>query len=91
MDFGRQYLAVSVVLALLGATLWWLRRRGYAARSGPGRGGPQLERLERLALSPQHTLYVVRAGDALLLLACSPGGCSMVRDLAPGRPAGGSR
>jgi flagellar biogenesis protein FliO len=83
MDFGQQYLAVAAVLALLGGGLWWLRRHGYAVRAVRGRGGRSLESLERLALSPQHTLHLVRAGRAVVLLACSPQGCQILRELGP--------
>jgi len=83
MDFGQQYLAVAAVLGLLGGGLWWLRRHGYAARAVGGRGGRALEPLERLALSPQHTLHLVRAGKVVVLLACSPQGCQILRELGP--------
>lgn len=78
MDLGQQYGAVFLVLALLGGALWLLRRRGWAA-AGRGRPGRQLEVVDRLALSPQHSLHLVRAGDTVILLACSPGGCAVVR------------
>lgn len=83
----QQLLAVGAVLALLGAALWWLRRRGYAAASVAG-GGRRIERLERLALSPQHTLHLVRVGRAVVLLACSPAGCAIVRELEADRMDG---
>jgi hypothetical protein len=49
-----------------------------AARRPAGR---KLECLERLPLGPQHTLHLVRLGDTALLVASSPGGCSLVRSL----------
>jgi hypothetical protein len=52
-------------------------------RAVGGRGGRSLESLERLALSPQHTLHLVRAGRAVVLLACSPQGCQILRELGP--------
>jgi len=80
MDVIQQSAAVAAVLGLLGATLWWLRRRGYAAWA-PGKktGGRRLEALERLPLGPQHTLHLVRVGETELLLASSPAGCALVR------------
>jgi hypothetical protein len=71
--------AVAGVLGLLGATLWWLRSRGLVAL-GPRGGGRvrQLEAVERLALSPQHTLHVVRYGGRRLLVAASPAGCAVL-------------
>ena len=79
MDVMEQVTAVAVVMLLLGATLWWLRRRGVAVIALPGRArGRQLECLERMALGPQNALFLVRVGDTELLVASSPGGCSLV-------------
>ena len=88
MDFGQQYLAVAATLGVLGGVLWWLRRRGYAVAAGRRAGRP-LQTLDRLALSPQHTLHLVRVGPAVVLLACSPGGCAVVREIAPESLDGG--
>jgi flagellar biogenesis protein FliO len=90
MDFGQQYLAVAAVLGLLGGGLWWLRRHGFAVRAIGGRSGRSLESLERLALSPQHTLHLVRAGRVVVLLACSPQGCRILRELGPDSTGGAS-
>ncbi|MBZ5723572.1 MAG: flagellar biosynthetic protein FliO [Acidobacteriia bacterium] len=80
MDVFRQIAAVAGVLTLLAATLWWLRRRGFAgvlpARRPAGR---RLESLERLPLGPHHMLHLVRLGDTALLLASSPAGCALVQ------------
>jgi hypothetical protein len=37
-----------------------------------------MDYLERLPLGPQHTLHLVRVGEAELLLVSSPSGCSLV-------------
>lgn len=80
MDAIGQAAAVTGVLALLGLTLWWLRRRGIAGVL-PGRrpAGRTLQCLERLPLGPQHTLHLVRLRDMELLVASSPGGCALVQ------------
>jgi flagellar biosynthetic protein FliO len=94
MEAIEQAAAVAGVLGLLGATLWWLRRRGLAGVAlGRKRGGRRLEALERLPLGPQHTLHLVRLGETTLLLASSPAGCTLVRSLPAGEiePAGGPR
>ena len=85
MEVLEQMMAVALVLVLLGASLWWLRRRGFAglniARRGPDR---RLECIERLPLGPQHTLLLVRVGDTELLLASSPAGCALIQNLSRG-------
>ena len=76
----QQMLAVVMVLGLLGGTLWWLRRRGLATVAGlpiATRSGT-LQRLERLPLTPTHTLHLVKVGDRELLIACSPAGCQVI-------------
>ena len=79
MQVIEQLAAVAAVLLLLAATLWWLRRRGWVeARLARRTARRRLECLERLPLSPQHTLHLVRLGDAALLVASSPAGCTLV-------------
>jgi flagellar biogenesis protein FliO len=91
MDMGQQYLAIAVVFAALGGTLWWLRRRGYASPRASGGRVRRLAAIERLTLSPQHSLHLVQAGGAVLLVGCSPGGCAVLREVAPNATAGGTQ
>ena len=80
MEVIEQMAAVAVVLLLLGATLWALRRRGFAgvalARKS---GGRRMECVERLPLGPQQVLHLVRLGETELLLASSPSGCTLLK------------
>jgi flagellar biogenesis protein FliO len=86
MEVMGQIAAVAGVLALLGVTLWWLRRRGFAGMPLARRPARRrLECLERLPLSPQHTLHLVRLGEAALLVASSPAGCSLMGSFSPGQ------
>ena len=76
-------MAVLAVFGLLGAALWWLRRRGLATVTGiprlpKRRQSGVLQSVERLGLTPTHTLHLVRAGDRAILLACSQAGCQVV-------------
>jgi flagellar biogenesis protein FliO len=83
MEMIRQMLAAAAVVALLGATLWWLRRRGLATPlSGRRAHGRRLECVERLALGPQQALHLVRLGERGLLVASSPAGCALLSDHA---------
>jgi flagellar biosynthetic protein FliO len=83
MEVLQQMMGVALVLALLGGSLWWLRRRGFAGLTVTRRGGDRrMECLERLPLGPQHTLLLVRVGEIELLLASSPSGCSLIETLS---------
>jgi flagellar biosynthetic protein FliO len=75
MDLMRQVTAVMTVLALLGALLWVLRRRGCLTRRPPGR---RLETVERLPLTPQHSVCLVRLAGRGILLGLSPSGCTVL-------------
>jgi flagellar biogenesis protein FliO len=90
MEAMQQMAAVALVLALLGTSLWWLRRRGFAGvTQGRRPGARRIESLERLALGPQHTLLLVRVDQSELLLALSPSGCWLVERCARGVPEAG--
>jgi flagellar biogenesis protein FliO len=81
MEAIQQTLIVVFVLGLLGATLYWLRSKGLARfnGTGPGRsGGRRMQTIERLVLTPQHSLHLVNVGGRVLLVAVSPGGCSLL-------------
>jgi len=79
MEVLEPLAAIGVVLALLGGTLWWLRRRGMVVGLAPRRvAGRRLECIERLPLAPQLTLHLVRLGDTALLVAASPAGCTLL-------------
>ena len=83
METIQQVGAVTLVLALLLLTLWWLRKRGIA---GPAHGSfltrkpgaRRLESVERLPLGPQQALHLVRLGGAALLISSSPSGCALL-------------
>jgi len=74
-------MAVSSVLLLLGASLWWLRRKGlaqYGKRPSSGARKRTLKSVERLALGPQHSLHLVRLAGRALLVGTSPTGCTVL-------------
>ena len=76
---------VLLVFALLAATLWWLKKRGFANVALPGARGlrsktRRLESIERLALTPQNSLHLVRANGRTLLIGVAPNGCSVLAD-----------
>jgi flagellar biogenesis protein FliO len=91
MPMLQQTLAVFLVLGLLLAALWFLRRTGLASSSlllSHGRRGSRnnekrLCLVERLALTPQHTLHLVAVDGRFILLATSPAGCQGLEAAAP--------
>lgn len=87
MNWTEQLLAVALVAALLAGTLLWLRRKGFAGAAGNLLGvrrPRRLEMLDRLSLTPQHSLHLVRLGNRTLLLGRSPSGLALL-DTAEGR------
>jgi flagellar biogenesis protein FliO len=91
MDAIQKMLAMSLVLGLLGGGLWWLRRKGLAQFSHPGfrKCERKMQVVEKLPLSPGHSLHLVRVGGRTLLVASSPGGCALLEASAgDGLPRG---
>jgi len=85
LDLLRQLLAMAIVFALLWAALWFLKRRG-ALRPVLGKSGtgPRLiESRGRLALTAQHSLHWIRAGNRELLIGVHPSGFTVIGDIPP--------
>jgi flagellar biogenesis protein FliO len=82
MEVARQLLSVLLVFALLGLAVWALRRKSGALPLRIGNPGKnrKLEPAERLALTPQHALHLVRVNGRELLVATHPQGCSVLAD-----------
>lgn len=79
-QFGQLF-AVTGVLVLLGASLYFLRSKGVARfRIGAvsSANGRQLQSIERLPLTSQHSLHLIRVYGRTVLIAVSPGGCSVL-------------
>ena len=84
MQLTEQIGMVLLVFALMGGLLWFAKRRGLASLpafpKGLGRGGNTrlLEVLERVPLSPQHALHLVRVAERTLLIATAPTSCTVL-------------
>ena len=79
-EFGQLF-AVGGVLLLLAVSLYFLRRKGHARfgfRSAGAQGARQLQSIERLPLTSQHSLHLIRVYGRTVLIAVSPGGCSVL-------------
>lgn len=89
MDVFEQISMALAVLALLGGMLWALRRKGLASfRFKAGRSGHDrsLQLVERLALTPNHSLHLVRVADRTLLIGVAPGACTLLESHVPSAP-----
>jgi flagellar biogenesis protein FliO len=80
-DILRQLSAVLFVFALLGAAVWLLARR----RGGTFPGGAMLRRtngavtvVDRVRLTPQHSVHLLRVGRRGLLVSVHPSGCTLL-------------
>ncbi|HUO32435.1 MAG TPA: flagellar biosynthetic protein FliO [Bryobacteraceae bacterium] len=82
METIRQMLAVGTVLLLLALMLWYLRRKGLARFARATGRGRTLQAVERVNLSPQHSLHLVRLADQGLLVGISPAGCTLLEKFA---------
>jgi flagellar biosynthetic protein FliO len=78
MEALRPLLGIAVVLGLLAGALWALRRRGGVTWARPHAGAGRLEVLERVALAPQNSLYLVRVDDRTLVIGVHAGGCTVL-------------
>lgn len=95
MEVIQQLFVIAVVLGALLGSVWLLKRKGYARfgntaivarrRRSDGMNQARLEVIDRLALTPQHSLHLVRLADRTLLIGLSPNGCELLesgKDLA---------
>jgi len=87
MDVLRQVFSVLLVFSLLGGALWALRRGGRISWQGFARKRilghtRSMVAVERLALTPQHTLHLICIRGREVLVATHPQGCSVVTTAA---------
>jgi flagellar biogenesis protein FliO len=84
-DAYRQFFGVLLVLATLIVLLVWAKRRGFARWNGlrMAREEPMIRIVERVSLTPQHTLHVLAVGERRLLVTSSPGSCQLITELPP--------
>ncbi len=79
----QQFLAVVFVLLSLWAALWFLRRKGVAVRGTPLLGRKQahsIEHLDRMRLTPQHSIHLLRVEGRKILVAVHPQGITLLTE-----------
>jgi flagellar biogenesis protein FliO len=81
MEMFEQLSIVAIVLGILCGGLRLLKHKGWAQtsiRRARGDGRPRLEVIDRLSLTPHHSLHLVRLADRTLLVGLSPNGCNLL-------------
>lgn len=91
MDLVKESFAITLVFGLLWAALWLLRKKGliHAGRSlkRPS-GGNIMEVIDRIRLTPQHSVHLVRVLDRRLVVGVHASGFTLLSTLeADGTPA----
>jgi len=79
-SFVPMALALVLVLGLLGAALWVLRRAGFARRGGSG----QLRLITQLALGPRERVVIVEVGERWWLLGVGGGAVTRLGSVPKG-------
>lgn len=79
MGIIRQSLAIVLVFALLWATRWLLRKKGWRTKAAP----VLLESRGKLALTARHSIHLIRIGDRNLIVALHPDGVTFLGDAQP--------
>jgi flagellar biogenesis protein FliO len=89
MEPIRQSLAVIAVLLLLGGLAWLSRRAGLRGSRGAQRGCVKtMLHLERLALTPQHSLHLLRVGEQSLVVGVHATGVSFICEVKKANSTG---
>jgi flagellar biogenesis protein FliO len=86
MELTEQIAMILVVFALLGGLLFVLKKRGMASLPLVGRRGTgqrRMEVLERVPLTPQHTIHLVRVSGKVVLIGTAPSSCTILDSAIP--------
>jgi flagellar biogenesis protein FliO len=76
MEVWQQTLTIVFVFALLGGALWLTKNRKLP---GIGTRGPRrMEVIERVSLTPHHTLCLVRINGRLVTIGTAPSSCQLI-------------
>lgn len=85
MELWRDVAAFILVFGLLAfAVVATRKRNGQTAGFFRPSGAKALASLERIALTPQHALHLVRAAGRELVLVTHPQGCTIVSETRTG-------
>ncbi len=91
MDVVQQVLAILLVFGLLAVTVWTLRRGSISLPGAFSRArgsGRALETVERVSLTAQHAVHLLRVNGRELVVMTHPQGCSLLVQDAQGSHTG---
>jgi flagellar biogenesis protein FliO len=74
-----QLMAITFVFGLLWGAIALIRRKEFVQSyrpNRPGRSPDSMRRLERIVLTPQHTLHLISIGGSRFVIATHSHGCS---------------
>jgi flagellar biogenesis protein FliO len=82
VEIIQQLTIVLIVFGLLAATLWVLREKGLARFpfQATGTRPRRMRSVERLALTPHHSLHLIDIDGKQMVIGLSPSGCQVVLD-----------
>lgn len=80
MDLVRHSLAIVFVFGLLWTALWFVRKKGWTSTRRSKAPPGLLESRGKLALTPLHSIHLVRIGDRTLAIALHPKGVTLLGD-----------
>jgi flagellar biogenesis protein FliO len=78
MELIQQGLSLVAVFGLLGAALWFVKTRQNPLSRKLG-GERRMQVLERVALTPQHSICLVRVGARLIMIGTAPSSCQLIQ------------
>ncbi len=81
MELAQQVAAIALVFGLMAAALWALRRRGLVSAGWTAKrasAGQRMSIIDRLPLTPQHTLHLLELDGRTYLIATHAGGCTLL-------------
>jgi len=86
MELARSLFGVAILFALLGALVWIALKNGALLGSArPGAGARALAVIDRLPLTANHSVHLLRAGDRTLLVGTHSSGLTLLCDLSESR------
>lgn len=86
MDLVRESVGITLVFALLWAALWVLRKKGLIQAGNAFRrpaGGCNIEVIDRVRLTPQHSVHIVRVMERRLVVGVHASGFTLLCTLEP--------